>query len=94
MEELKSTEPLKEANVEALKEIKKQKKAIKAINKGVENFSEKKSDSYWKDVEHNINARCSIRESSDKSKAYRKQRNDIYAHLREEEEKIKEEKEK
>lgn len=77
LDQLKSTEP-KEVN---LKEVKKQKKAAKAINKGVEKFTEKKSDSYWKDVEHNTNAWCSIREDSRKAKAYRDQWNWIYKYM-------------
>lgn len=59
-------------------DIKQLKKKLKQIEAGVEYFSDKKSDSYWKDVEHNINAWCSIWEDSNKAKAYRNQWNEIY----------------
>ena len=41
-------------------------------------MSEVKSGSYARDVEHNINAWCSIWEDNNKAKAYRKSWNDIY----------------
>lgn len=63
------------------KRAKQIKKNLKQIEKWVEDFSEKKSDSYWRDVEHNINAWCSIWEDSKKSKAYREQWNWIYKQM-------------
>lgn len=70
------------------------KKAKKQIEKGVDRFSDKKSDSYWKDVEHNINAWCSIWEDSNKSKAYRKNWNDIYKYMAEAEKEKEQQEEK
>lgn len=58
-------------------------KATKQISKGVEEFSEKRGNSYARDVEHNLNAWCSIWEDNNKAKAYRKQWNEIYASLAE-----------
>ena len=49
----------------------------------LDTFSEKKSHSYARDVEHNLNAWCSIWEDNNKAKAYRKQWNEIYASLAE-----------
>lgn len=46
--------------------------------KVLDSMSEVKSGSYARDVEHNINAWCSIWEDSNKAKAYRKSWNDIY----------------
>lgn len=48
--------------------------------KVLDSFSES-SGSYARDVEHNINAWCSIWEDSAKAKAYRAQRNEIYKML-------------
>lgn len=58
--------------------IKELKKKLKQIEKWVEDFSEKRWDSYWRDIEHNINTWCSIWEDSKKAKAYREQWNGIY----------------
>lgn len=49
--------------------------------KVLDSFSES-SGSYARDVEHNINARCSIWEDSAKAKAYRAGWNEIYANLK------------
>lgn len=51
------------------------------LEKGIENLSKRKEGSYQKEVEHNINAWCSIWEDSNKAKAYRKAWNDIYKFL-------------
>lgn len=48
--------------------------------KVLDTFSES-SGSYARDVEHNINAWCSIWEDSAKAKAYRAQWNEIYKML-------------
>ena len=60
---------------------------VKRGPKLLDTFSEKKSYSYARDVEHNLNAWCSIWEDSNKAKAYRKQWNEIYASLAENKEK-------
>ena len=73
---------VKEAKEEVkVNDIKQLKKKLKQIEAGVEDFSEKKSDNYWRDVEHNINAWCSIWEDSKKAKAYRDQWNNIYKQM-------------
>lgn len=64
-----------------VKEVKELKKKLKQIEAGVEDFSEKRSNSYTKDIEHNINAWCSIWEDSKKAKAYREQWNWIYKQM-------------
>lgn len=48
--------------------------------KVLDTFSES-SGSYARDVEHNINAWCSIWEDSAKAKAYRAQWNEIYKQM-------------
>lgn len=63
------------------KEVKNLKKKLKEIERWVDNFSEKRSWDYWRDVEHNINEWCSIREDSRKAKAYRDQWNNIYKQM-------------
>lgn len=53
---------------------------VKKWPKILDTFNEE-SWSYARDVEHNINAWCSIWEDSAKAKAYRAQRNEIYKML-------------
>jgi len=49
--------------------------------KVLDSMSEVKSGSYARDVEHNINAWCSIWEDSAKAKAYRAWWNEIYKQM-------------
>ncbi len=51
------------------------------LEQGIENLSKRKEGYYQREVEHNINDRCSIWEDSNRAKAYRKGRNDIYKFL-------------
>ena len=78
---MKSIKNFLEQNWVSQKEEKVLKKAKKQIEKWVENFSEKRWDSYARDVEHNINEWCSIWETPSKAKTYREQWNNIYKQM-------------